>query len=153
MNQTAYTKYTNQSAFDAALAHLRKQGEAASIDDSCRYRAEGFDGKKLMCAVGCMIPDELYLPGYENVTAKQLLADENYVFDLNYPARGLEFDTAAKKLRPALIDMFAQVHEDLLAELQDAHDKDLLCDGIPAWEKRMEWIATRFNLTYTAPGA
>ena len=46
--------------------HLMAQGRRSTLDDengfSCAYR--GVDGAK--CAVGCLIPDDLYIPALEN---------------------------------------------------------------------------------------
>lgn len=47
----------NQEIFDKVVAHLRKQGgPSVGKDGRCKYRAD--NGR--MCAVGCLIPDELY---------------------------------------------------------------------------------------------
>jgi hypothetical protein len=54
---------TNQELFDRVASHLLRQG-AASIDETspldsslrCRYRGPG----GLMCAIGCLIPDDRY---------------------------------------------------------------------------------------------
>ncbi|MGQ7794513.1 hypothetical protein ACUN0C_19080 [Faunimonas sp. B44] len=51
-----------QEAFDFVVRHLFKQGERAVAEGGgCLYR--GPDGTK--CAVGCLIPDELYTPRLE----------------------------------------------------------------------------------------
>lgn len=56
-----------QETFDRVLDHLRKQGEPAVNNMGfCRYRTE--DGRK--CAIGALIPDELYQAGIENHTAE-----------------------------------------------------------------------------------
>lgn len=49
---------TPQEIFDKVATHLFAQGEMAMDPntDTCRYRTQ--DGKK--CAIGCLIPDELY---------------------------------------------------------------------------------------------
>ena len=50
---------TNQEVFDTVCEHLAKQGRRArdgSPQNYCCYRAP--DGAK--CAVGCLIPDDLY---------------------------------------------------------------------------------------------
>jgi hypothetical protein len=56
---------TNQQVFNKVIRHLRRQGKAAVVDGVCAYRAS--DGSK--CAVGCLIPDELYHPYMEGVQA------------------------------------------------------------------------------------
>jgi hypothetical protein len=62
---------TKQEIFDKVAKHLLTQNEAAIVEPSsfaklprCRYRLEK-DGKVLKCAIGCLIPDELYHEGLE----------------------------------------------------------------------------------------
>lgn len=57
-----------QEVFNKVYTHLLKQNAKSRMVDSfgnelhtCAYR--GKDG--MMCAVGCLIPDELYSPGME----------------------------------------------------------------------------------------
>lgn len=53
----------HQTIFDTVVRHLGKQGGPA-VDESgiCSYRAP--DGKK--CAVGCLLPDEMYRTSMDN---------------------------------------------------------------------------------------
>lgn len=64
---------TPQEIFDTVATHLFAQGERAIAmepdTDICAYRTS--DGKK--CAVGCLIPDELYDPGMEGHSALGLV--------------------------------------------------------------------------------
>jgi hypothetical protein len=88
---------TNQEIFDTVALHLIKQGKQ-SIDAAkgmCLYR--GPNGLK--CAVGCLIPDEVYDPSMEDECIKALI---NRYDALDF----LEFNTL------------------LLLELQIAHDKE-----------------------------
>lgn len=56
---------TKQQEFDAVVAHLYKQGRPAKTeDDTCMYRAPG----GLSCAVGCRIPDAIYVPEMDKST-------------------------------------------------------------------------------------
>ena len=64
---------TNQDAFDKMVAHLRKQGQKAQENGTCRYRTKS----GLMCAVGCLLTDEDYRPGMEGMGVEPLLG----VFD------------------------------------------------------------------------
>lgn len=67
-----------QQVFDKVALHLLKQnarslakeasGGAAQGD--CAYRGEN----GLMCAVGCLIPDDLYDPETEGTTASNIIA-------------------------------------------------------------------------------
>lgn len=61
---------TEQEAFTAALQHLRRQGCQAKSDAlNCAYRTP--EGHK--CAVGALIPDELYMPEMEGKPADDAL--------------------------------------------------------------------------------
>lgn len=53
---------TNQEIFDKVSEFLIKQGKPCITDNGCVYR--GPDGLK--CAVGCVLPDELYQPGMDS---------------------------------------------------------------------------------------
>lgn len=59
---------TLQEVFDRVVKHLLAQGKKSLSADAsnCAYR--GFDGNMntLMCAVGCLIPDNLYKPAIDN---------------------------------------------------------------------------------------
>ena len=60
---------TTQEAFDTVVRHLHTQGKRSivknrrSSGDECRYRTD--DGLK--CAIGCLIPDEVYSFQYEGL--------------------------------------------------------------------------------------
>jgi len=61
-----------QQIFDTVARHLFTQGKAAQDDSGmCRYRNE--DGTR--CAVGCLIPDELYDPRMETHGFAQLIQE------------------------------------------------------------------------------
>ena len=72
---------TNQEAFDKMVAHLRKQGQKAKENGTCRYRTK--DG--LMCAVGCLITDAEYKPGMEGMGVEALLPAYEVLQDLDPP--------------------------------------------------------------------
>jgi hypothetical protein len=58
-----------QKTFDTIVDHLYKQGCASVNDDGhCLYR--GPNGTK--CAIGCLIPDDIYTRGMENVRVEFL---------------------------------------------------------------------------------
>lgn len=70
---------SKQEVFDRAVKHLAQQGEPALCvlpqnDDteeySCAYRTPS----GLKCAAGCLIPDELYRPSFENETFQNILS-------------------------------------------------------------------------------
>ena len=119
---------TAQQVFDRVATHLFTQGRRATLGlaGGCRYRTP--DGLK--CAVGCMIPDALYLPEMDK-NAK----DSN----LGLSAEELiEEFSEMEPLRP---------HMDLLMDLQSVHD------GYPSWDnaesvlrKRIKKVAGEFGL-------
>ncbi len=57
--------YTKQQTFNKVVRHLRRQGVQSSRTGRCLYR--GPDDTK--CAVGCLIPDELYQLGMEGCSS------------------------------------------------------------------------------------
>lgn len=116
---------TNQEIFDKVLTHLRKQGSASVGDKGlCFYRGPG--GK--MCAVGALMPDEVYRPGYENESVSQL----------PHPV-----------LFACGIDPNDEVQMSLCIDLQEAHDNDLVEPAPDAWEDAMRDIAGNYDLKYT----
>ena len=58
-----------QEIFDTVAQHLLTQGEKATDGVTCRYRTPS----GLKCAVGCLIPDELYKPEMESLNAWALI--------------------------------------------------------------------------------
>ena len=59
-----------QEIYDTVKAHLLKQGRRASdvCGGTCYYRTKEYGSDAtLKCAVGCLIPDELYDPEIEGV--------------------------------------------------------------------------------------
>ena len=93
--------YTTQTLFNTVAAHLLTQGKKATVMDSddaelCRYRGDG--GTK--CAIGCLIPDELYRPKMEGRNIGSLIYDNEF----------------------GLISLFAGVNKGILGQLQRVHD-------------------------------
>lgn len=120
---------TAQEIFDKVTAHLRKQGKASvDIDGSCAYRGEGGTS----CAVGCLIPDEMY---DEMMEGGAVHAEEP-----KYP-----------ELYKAIDVLGLRGNVGLLTSLQRAHDETLQHVGMPSWENYMANIARSRGLTYTPP--
>lgn len=118
---------TNQEVFNKVLAHLRKQGHAAMDDAStCVYRGPN----STSCAVGCLLPDNLYDPRIEGKCVNELVS------------------TMASDF-PAIAAFLERFDIDLLTDLQMAHDGRLADRGISAWEPRMAGIAEQYGLVYT----
>jgi hypothetical protein len=85
-----------QEVFDIVVNHLFTQGRPAyDGDQGCMYRAP--DG--LRCAVGVLIPDDLYVPEFETNSSDKVIHD---------------------LFKSGLADW--REHEKLLFALQDAHD-------------------------------
>jgi hypothetical protein len=116
----------NQEAFDAMVQHLRNQGKQSKFEYStiCAYRTP--DGLK--CAVGALIPDELYSKEMERTD----------IYNLVIESKGF----------PKLGELFANVNLELLSEMQDIHD------SIPQpyrWERKFRLLAEKYGLKYTPP--
>lgn len=64
---------TEQEIFEAVCVHLSRQKKRAMLPDgsACAYRGEG--GTK--CAAGCLIPDSLYVSGYEGNCASIVVCE------------------------------------------------------------------------------
>lgn len=109
---------TMQSIFDRVAAHLLNQNRRSvdPVDGLCLYR--GGDGRK--CAIGCLIPDDLYSPEMEN---------QNLYGPL---------------IRAALGDFLRDSeHEKLLSMLQLAHDSY----HPSQWPDELRYIAGSFKLS------
>lgn len=91
---------TMQETFDKVATHLIKQGRQSCGNGVCAYRGE----KDLMCAVGVLIPDDLYNEDMEDKDVLNILEDFPYLREVF----GATDDDGK---------MFA-----LLAELQSVHD-------------------------------
>lgn len=114
-----------QEAFTTAARHLLTQKERAIksnfnnlLVSMCAYRGE--DGKK--CAVGCLIPDELYLKEMEG-----------------WPVRRLVIDF------PSIASLFKDVDVSLLKKLQFLHDDPI---ETPHWSIQLRHFAKEFDLKW-----
>ncbi len=121
------TKLTNQQVFDLAATHLLTQNERSVDYDpqddrgsgKCMYRGVG----GLKCAIGALIPDELYTPQIENTPVDVLI-----------------------NRSPKVKELFAGIHRMLLCALQRCHDNL----SPPQWHDELHRIARRFSLSPTA---
>ena len=130
---------TGQEIFDSVLAHLRKQGDASlNASGKCAYRGEGGTA----CAVGCLIPDELYDPRIENWGVGSIL-------NLRTNGVGIDETEAYREVLSRIASHLGQENEALLTDLQSAHDNQLAKSGLPAWEREMKRIAGNYGLVYT----
>ena len=91
----------NQATFDKVAEHLIKQGrKAINAGATCCYRTDGERGDVLKCAIGCLIPDDMYNIKFEGHGINRLF--ENFRAIEDY--------------------LLAGVGVDLLVSLQSAHD-------------------------------
>ena len=94
----------SQEVFDKVFTHLISQGHQARGDKAgaglttCQYR--GKNGSS--CAVGCLIPDEVYTRDMEAMTVKELMCENDRI-----------------------ASMFSDVDIVLLQRLQTIHDSAL----------------------------
>lgn len=127
------TSLTKQELFNYVTRRIYEQGQTSVADVTCAYRGESIDGQPLMCAVGALIPDQLYNPDMEH----------KIVDDSPHPTSGslnkfikntFESGTAAR-------DYFDHIFQwsDLLYQLQCDHDCGLDPEfGVDEW--RAKWL-------------
>ena len=96
---------TDQQVFDSVYEHMVKQGKrsVSVVDGECMYR--GPDGLK--CAVGALIPDDIYEPEMDQPTS----AIGTSFYSINYRF-------------PKIEEFFKDINPDLLSGLQNIHDLD-----------------------------
>lgn len=131
MSETKYTlplyaDATDQEIFDRVATHLLRQNAVASRGGCCVYRDD--QGRK--CAVGALIPDEIYSPRMEGHNISNLWA--------SVPGDCRE--------RAA----FAEKHWQLLRALQSVHDKVMgnapgTCR--PLFEEYLRRVAEHYELS------
>lgn len=109
---------TNQTAFEIMVNHLLNQGEKSRAynETTCVYRNP--DGLK--CAIGAILPDDLYVSSMENKLAHALFVD--------YPAIG---------------KLWENLSINLLAKMQHIHDHRC----VDEWFGEFKAIADEFNLS------
>jgi len=124
---------SNRLIFDTVKAHLLKQNKRAihAAIHRCMYRTA--DGLK--CAVGCLIPDDKYVPWIENCAVRGCFArdkDGELVEKTNLTNE--KFNDYLKELGFTLENL------PLLAALQDVHDYM----AVHAWEYVLSLIEKEF---------
>src|SRR5690348_4139130 len=127
---------TLQEIFDKVGVHLLTQNEQAMARDedgerNCAYRAEG-DRGMLKCAVGCLIPDELYTPVIEGFGVMPEMGSSN-----NSVAESRRLYSILEQLE---LDEPPQLR--LLEQLQKLHD-----DFMPhQWRGALKDVAFNWRL-------
>jgi hypothetical protein len=118
---------TAQAIFDEVVCHLRTQGKP-SVDESGLFgRLRGCDGRK--CPVGFYILDKEYGDWMEGAGVEDLLGQD----------------------LPVRIRLLLTRHQDLLTDLQVAHDSAIneSDDQLNQyWETKFGKIAVKHNLIY-----
>ena len=111
---------TKQEIFDKVITHLRKQNKkATNIFGGCEYK----NVNGLRCAVGCLIPDDMY----------------DKKMELSSTVDGLFRDFLE------IQKLLGKRNKDFLTRIQVIYDS---C-RIENWEERWENLAKVYNLEYT----
>lgn len=109
-----------QEIFNRVYTHLLKQNQASKgSDDRCKYKSDN----GLKCAIGCLIPDDIYDPKMEGMSIE-------FIYD-SYPKM--------KKLNLGREISF-------LSGLQKIHDDF----PVHLWDKQLREFAVRWNVTVPA---
>nr|QMS47937.1 hypothetical protein WG33_0136 [uncultured bacterium] len=130
---------THEEIYDAALAHIRKQGCPSINGAGCVYR----DGKGNACAVGGLFPDSHYKPEFDKACSTSVASLLSFLC----PHR----EDMRKALQAGGIDPDDKRAIELLRSLQDAHDSAGLRrsgDFMVTYEDNMRRVADCFSLTY-----
>lgn len=132
---------TRQQVFDAVVLGMSKQ-KAIAINESggCQYRTN--DGRK--CAIGILLPDELYSTNIEANSVSDLITDYTSQYIYNGPDI-----MAVGKFFYSLIDDATEstkANSIFLQQLQECHDHST--DGNELFFKLKEF-ALRYELDYT----
>jgi hypothetical protein len=116
---------TNQEVFDTVVTHLLAQGVKSESETGCMYRGP----HNLKCAVGCLIPDELYdsiiegsnLSAFYDPKMANDFVNNQHVLGTNKIALK-DFVLVAEKISEHLELNTRDDRTVLLEKLQDAHD-------------------------------
>lgn len=124
---------TDADVLDAVIAHFDQPRIGYGYNRktySCLYRADGTAASKNRCAVGCLIPDELYNPKWDEYGAYS-----------GSPWGTLSVQDLLKQRKIGRL-FSKRVNRLLLAELQENHDS-YASEGIPIKEFRKALRAFR----------
>lgn len=122
---------TPQEIFDKAARHLLTQGvKCVDSDGICKYRGD----EGTACAVGCLIPDELYDQGIEGVSVSYMACFDNKEQELIF------------SLLASGVDLSDRLVRNLVSELQDCHDAFF----VDEWRDHLRRIACVHGLSARA---
>lgn len=114
---------TDYDVFNYVKQHLLNQNER-SLDPwslQCQYRSQKEDGKILMCAVGCLINEDLYSEKIENLSASN--------------------EDVIKAIRGSITNW--KVNSNMLNELQHIHDEY----ENDEWSLKLDYFESYFSPT------
>jgi hypothetical protein len=106
---------SNQEAYEKIFRWFSQPSVAFGYDTStgnCVYRGNNWRGSNIRCAVGCLIPDELYVEPKDEYDEDGSSGMENVTAD------------AAIQKSAELERFFANVDSGFLLECQRAHDSE-----------------------------
>lgn len=131
----------NQEIFDTVLSHMRKQKVKSSdvkneYFNNCLYR----DSKGNKCAIGCLIPDELYDPKMDESSATH-----------NKDGTGVSENKLVQKVLKKHLNIDIEDSMNLLMYLQTIHDK-IAVEWSSEEEEAMMNLAESLYLRYTPVG-
>jgi hypothetical protein len=126
VSTTLHKLPSSQEIFNLVVEHLFTQSRPARQDDGrCRYRM----ARGLRCAIGALIPDELYKEEFEGAGVPCLIA---------------------KLYALELADW--REHKELLDDLQNVHDScgqtTVGAFNLILLEERLRFVAKSFSLEY-----
>lgn len=119
-----------QAFYDDVVNHLRKQGckSLSEKEGFCRYRGKN----QTKCAIGGIIPDELYFPGLENKNIRGIC----------FPKDDEHSDSLS-----LVAEFIGKSNQKLGDALQIIHDTKDIVD----WEANFKRVAEEFRLIYSEP--
>lgn len=124
-----------QEVFNRVARHLLTQGQKAmsGVGNGCAYRAK--DG--LVCAIGCLIPDNLYRPSIESRFASRLIR--------LVPGYTLHWE---RDIQSHLLSLLGAEYDlnaaaNFLTGLQTIHD----CEPVEKWPRWLREFAHAKNLS------
>jgi hypothetical protein len=123
-----------QAIYSKVRNHLLTQNEKSEELGSCLYRSTNEEGKPLMCAIGCLIPDNLYTEQMEG----HGIPSESFIEDIFSEASPVsEVQQWVKLLR-----INEESDWELLRDLQYIHDNY----EPDTWERSLDKLAKELDL-------
>lgn len=119
-----------QEVFNKVANHLLKQNAKSLNDDGCAYRGD----KGMMCAIGCLIPDDKYTPGIENISA----------FSAYEPGKDEVERQILHDILHEVLGAESREDFDFLDDLQVIHDTA----SVGIWITELQQFADNNNLTF-----